>query len=68
MRGSFLSVASAGMLAALLLAGCSSAATAPPGSTTQSTTQPSAQSCYAFGVRALERHVTVTTEPLACAA
>jgi manganese efflux pump family protein len=63
MRGSFRSVASAGMLAALLLAGCSSAATAPPGSSTQ----PSAQSCYDFGVRALERHVTVTTVPPACA-
>jgi hypothetical protein len=59
MRGSFRSVASAGMLAALLLAGCSSAATAPAG--------PSAQSCYLFGVRALERHLTVTTVPQACA-
>ncbi|MGH3395013.1 MAG: hypothetical protein ACRDPO_10005, partial [Streptosporangiaceae bacterium] len=59
MRGSFRSVASAGFLVALMLAGCSSAATAPPG--------PSAQSCSAFGVRALERHVTVTTVPLACA-
>jgi hypothetical protein len=59
MRGSFRGVASAGVLAALLLVGCSSAATAPPGS--------SAQSCYAFGVRALERHVTVTAVPAACA-
>ena len=59
MRGSFRGVASAGVLAALLLVGCSSAATTPPG--------PSAQSCYAFGVRALERHVTVTAVPAACA-
>src|ERR1700722_9618372 len=64
MRGSFRGVASAGVLAAgvlaaLLLVGCSSAATTPAG--------PSAQSCYAFGVRALERHVTVTAVPAACA-
>ncbi len=29
--------------------------------------QATAQSCFAFGVRALERHVTVTTGPRACA-
>ncbi len=56
MRGSFRGMVSfrgmisggvlAAVLVALLAAGCSSAATAPPQST--------GQSCYAFGVRALE--------------
>lgn len=50
-----------GLLAAvlaLLAVGCSSAATAPPAAT--------AQTCYAFGVRALQQHITVTTVPRAC--
>jgi hypothetical protein len=38
---------------------CSSAATAPPTAT--------GQTCYAFGVRALEQDVKVTTVPRACA-
>jgi hypothetical protein len=44
---------------ALLAVSCSSAATAQPAA--------SAQTCYAFGVRALEQHITVTTVPRACA-
>jgi hypothetical protein len=44
---------------ALLAVSCSSAATAPPTAT--------AQTCYAFGVRALQQHITVTTVPRACA-
>ncbi len=48
-----------GLLAAVLVAGCSGAAHAPYQATTGT--------CYAFGVQALERHVTVTTVPRACA-
>ncbi len=46
------------LLAAVLAAGCS-AGRAGPG--------PTADTCYAFGVRALQRHTTVTTAPRACA-
>jgi hypothetical protein len=46
-------------LLALLAVSCSSAGTAPPTAT--------AQTCYAFGVRALEQHMKVTTVPQACA-
>ncbi len=49
----------AGLLAAVLVAGCSAAARAPYRATTGT--------CYAFAVQALERHVTVTTVPPACA-
>jgi hypothetical protein len=43
--------------ACLLAAGCSSAPRAHTGTV---------ESCYAFAVRALEHHVTVTTQPRAC--
>jgi hypothetical protein len=49
----------AGLLAAVLVAGCSGGARAPSRATTGT--------CYAFAVQALERHVTVTTVPRACA-
>jgi hypothetical protein len=49
----------AGLLAAALIAGCSGGAPAPSRAT--------AGTCYAFAVQALERHVTVTTVPPACA-
>jgi manganese efflux pump family protein len=49
----------AGLLAAVLMAGCSGSASAPYRATTGT--------CYAFAVQALERHVTVTTVPRACA-
>ena len=49
----------AGLLAAALVAGCSGGATAPYRATTGT--------CYAFAVQALQRHVTVTTVPPACA-
>lgn len=58
-RGLVSGGALAAVLVALLAAGCSSAATAPP--------QATGQSCYTFGVRALERHLTVTNVPPACA-
>lgn len=67
MRGIIRSAGPAGWLAAaltaalagMLAAGCSAGRPAPY--------QATAQSCFAFGVRALERHVTVTTGPRACA-
>jgi len=49
----------AGLLAAVLVAGCSGGPRAPYRATTGT--------CYAFSVQALERHVTVTTVPRACA-
>ena len=49
----------AGLLAAVLVAGCSGGARAPYRATTGT--------CYAFAVQALQRHVTVTTVPRACA-
>lgn len=48
-----------GLLAAVLAAGCSAGAPAPGRAT--------ADSCFAFGLRAIQRHVTVTAEPRACA-
>ena len=42
----------------LLAAGCSAGAPVPY--------RASVDTCYAFGVRALQRHVTVTTVPRAC--
>ncbi len=54
-----LGAAPVGLLAALLVAGCSPAARAPYRATTGT--------CYAFSVQALDRHVTVTTVPRACA-
>ena len=47
------------VLAAVLAAGCSAGPAAPFEATVQS--------CYAFAVQALQRHVTVTTTPRACA-
>lgn len=49
----------AGLLAAALVAGCSGGARAPYRASTGT--------CYTFAVQALERHVTVTTVPRACA-
>lgn len=54
-----LGAVSAGLLAAVLVAGCSGGARAPYRATSGT--------CYAFAVQALERHVTVTTVPRACA-
>lgn len=51
--------AAAGLLAALAAGGCSAGPPAPFRATVDT--------CYAFGVRALQRHVTVTTAPRACA-
>ena len=59
MRGIARAAGPAGLLAAVLAAGCSAGAAAPY--------QATAGTCYAFGVRALQRHVTVTTAPRACA-
>jgi hypothetical protein len=59
MRGIIRGTGPAGLLAAALVAGCSAGAAAPYRAT--------AQTCYAFGVQAIERHITVTTEPRACA-
>jgi len=50
--------AAAGCLLAVALAGCS----ARPASTAR----PSVQACTAYGITAIERHVTVTTRPAAC--
>ncbi len=58
MRGIIRGLAQAGLLAAVL-AGCAVGAPA--------SYQPTADTCYSFGVQALERHVTVTTMPRACA-
>jgi hypothetical protein len=49
----------AGLLAAMLAAGCSAGTPGPYRAT--------ASTCYAFSVQALQQHVTVTTMPRACA-
>ena len=49
----------AGLLATVLVAGCSGGSSAPYRATTGT--------CYAFAVQALEQHVTVTAVPRACA-
>jgi manganese efflux pump family protein len=49
----------AGLLAAGFAAGCSARAPAPYRAT--------ASTCYAFSVQALQRHITVTSVPRACA-
>ena len=54
-----LGVLPVGLLAAVLMAGCSSGPRAPYRATTGT--------CYAFSVQALDRHVTVTSVPRACA-
>ena len=59
MRGIIRGAAPAGLLAAGLAAGCSAGAPARYEAT--------ADTCYAFGVQALQRHVTVTAVPRACA-
>jgi manganese efflux pump family protein len=59
MRGTIRGAAPAGLLAAALAAGCSAGAPARY--------QANAETCYAFGVQALERHITVTAVPRACA-
>jgi hypothetical protein len=58
MRGMIRGAAPAGLLAAILAAGCSVGAPGPH--------QATVDTCYAFGVRALERHITVRTVPRAC--
>lgn len=47
-----------GWLAVAFAAGCSAGTPAPGRATVDS--------CYTFGLRAIQRHVTVTTEPRAC--
>jgi hypothetical protein len=67
MRGIIRGTGPAGLLAAAvtaalagaLAAGCTAAGRVPYRAT--------GQTCYAFGVQALERHITVTTGPRACA-
>jgi hypothetical protein len=54
-----LAVAVLAVTAALLAAGCSAGQPA--------TSQATVASCYAFAVQALDRHVTVTSVPAACA-
>ena len=54
-----LGVLPVGLLAAVLMAGCSSGPRAPYRATTST--------CYAFSVQALDRHITVTSVPRACA-
>src|SRR5580658_9189687 len=46
-------------LAVMLTAGCSAAPAAPY--------RPTASTCYAFAVRAIQQHLTVTAAPGACA-
>jgi manganese efflux pump family protein len=58
MGGRVWGVASAALLAGLLAVGCSAAPAAY---------RASAGTCFAFGVRALQQHLTVTTVPRACA-
>jgi len=58
MRGIIKAAASAGVLAAVLAAGCSAAPPAP---------RPTVDTCFAFGVRAIRLHVKVTRVPRACA-
>jgi hypothetical protein len=58
MRGIIRGAASSGLLAAVLAAGCSAGQPASYRATENT--------CYAFGVQALERHITVTTVPRAC--
>jgi len=58
MRRIIRAAAPAAVLAAVLAAGCSAGSPAPDRAT--------AGTCYAFGVRALERHVMVTAVPRAC--
>lgn len=53
-------IAVAGLLGCALAGGCSPGGAPAPFRAT-------VESCYAFGVRALQRHVTVTTVPRACA-
>jgi manganese efflux pump family protein len=51
-------VLSSGLLTAVLAAGCSAGVPAPY--------RPTAETCFSFGLRAIQRHVTVTAEPPAC--
>ncbi len=59
MRGFIRGAVSAGWLAAVLAAGCSAGAPARY--------QATAGTCFAFGKQALQRHITVTAVPRACA-
>jgi hypothetical protein len=59
MRGIIRGATPAGLLAAMMAAGCSAGAPAPYRATVDT--------CYAFGVQAVQRHVTLTTLPRACA-
>ncbi len=49
-----------GLLAAVLAAGCSAGAPA--------SYRPTFGTCYAFDLQAIQRQITVTSEPPACAA
>jgi manganese efflux pump family protein len=53
-----------GLLAAMLAAGCAGGSRGAGGSSGYLATE---NSCYAFGVQAIQRHITVTTVPMACA-
>jgi hypothetical protein len=59
LRGIIRTVAPAGLLAAVLTAGCSAGAPVPY--------RGSVNTCYAFGVQAIRAHILVTTVPRACA-
>jgi hypothetical protein len=60
-----------GLLAAMLAAGCSGGAGGAGGSLGSGGSGggylATEDSCYAFGVQAIQRHITVTTVPMACA-
>jgi hypothetical protein len=58
LRGIIRRAAPAGLLAAVLMAGCSAGPIAPD--------RGSADSCYAFSVQAIKQHITVSTVPRAC--
>ena len=61
MRGTIRGTAAAALLLAAVLAGGCSAAGAP------APFRATVETCFAFGVQALQRHMTVTTVPRACA-
>lgn len=60
MHARAIGAAAGGLVAGLLIAGCAGMGAGTRPAATE-------QGCYAFGVRALQRHVTVTAVPRACA-
>ena len=66
MRG-IIGVLATGLLAAVLAAGCSGSAGSGGAGDSGSGFVATENSCYAFGVQAIQRHVIVMTVPRACA-